>query len=137
MDFKKAFNDLAQKYGLKYQYQEFKNCFGGNWVVYTHSLYNNSGCFTIHCLPQRGEVDCYFASNFSNDRTALCEVLINIFDIEKDIWDKHEKIWIFKNPFCYWNLNKTIKTILEVIEASIQKSNEFAGIQIQYNIQKN
>ena len=49
---------MAIEMGL--QYKDFKNCFGGNWWVYTHSLYNDSGCFTIHCLPQRGEVDCYF-----------------------------------------------------------------------------
>ena len=47
MDFKKEFTYLAQKYNLKYKYQDFENCFGGNWWVYTHSLYNDSGCFTI------------------------------------------------------------------------------------------
>ena len=130
MNFKTKFSDIAQKYNLNYQYQEFENSLNGSWLVYTHSLYNDSGCFTIHCLPQRNEVDCYLSSKFSNDRKALCEVLINVFDIEKDIWHKHEKIWIFKNPFFYWSSNNIIKTILEVIEVSINRNNELFGIKI-------
>ncbi len=31
MDFKKEFANLAKKYNLSYQYQDFHNCFGGNW----------------------------------------------------------------------------------------------------------
>ena len=45
MDFKKDFTILAKKYNLNYQYQDFKNCFGGNWWVYTHSLYNGFWLF--------------------------------------------------------------------------------------------
>ena len=95
MDFKKEFKELASKYNLTYQHQDFKNCFGGYWWVYTHSLYNDSGCFTIHCLPQRGEVDCYFTEKFSTDRKELCGQIINVFEVEKDIWNKNERIWIF------------------------------------------
>lgn len=40
MNFKKEFKKLAKKYNLNYQYQDFKNCFGGYWWVYTHSLYS-------------------------------------------------------------------------------------------------
>ena len=83
MDFKKEFTNLAKKYNLNYQYQDFKNCFEGNWWVYTHSLYNDSGCFTIHVLPQRGEVDCYFTEKFSTDRKELCGNPIHVFEVEK------------------------------------------------------
>ena len=130
MDFQKEFTILAEKYNLNYQYQDFKNCFGGNWWVYTHSLYNDSGCFTIHCLPQRGEVDCYFTEKFSTDRKELCGQIINVFEIEKDIWNKNERIWIFKKPFYYWNPERIIKTLIQVIEISIEKNNEFFGVKI-------
>ena len=131
MDFKKEFTDLANKYNLNYQYQDFKNCFGGNWWVYTHSLYNDSGCFTIHCLPQRGEVDFYFADKFSTDRKELCSKAINVYEVEKENWEKKAKIWFFKNPFYYWNQDKIIKTLIEVINVSIEKNNEFFGIKIK------
>lgn len=123
-----TFESFAKKHNLNYAYQEFNNCFGGNWWVCTHSLYNDSGCFTIHCVPGRGDVDCYFAARFSTDRKVLCENLINIYEIEKDIWVKHEKIWIFKNPFFYWSQDRVIKAILEVMETSIAKNNEFLEI---------
>ena len=131
MDFKKEFTDLAQKYNLSYQYQDFENCYGGNWWVYTHSLYNDSGCFTIYCLPQRCEVSFYFADKFSTDIHELCDKLINVFDFEKEIWSKHEKFLIFKNPFYYWSIERTIKVLIEVINVLIEKSNEFFGIKIK------
>ena len=126
------FADLAEKYNLSYQYQEFNNCFGGHWFVYTHSLYNDSGCFTIHCVPQRAEVNCYFTSKFSTDRTELCSGdQINEFEVEREIWSKNEKIWFLKNPFYYWNEQNIIKTLIEVIEISIEKNNEFFGVKIK------
>ena len=67
------------------------------------------GCFTIHCLPQRGEVDFYFADKFSTDRKELCGIPINVYEIEKEIWNKNAKIWFFKNPFYYWNQEKKLK----------------------------
>ena len=130
MDFKSQFSDLAKEYNLTYDYQEFENCFGGNWWVCTHSLYNASGCFTVHCLPARSEVDCYYAEKFSNDRKELCGKLINVFEVEKEIWDKNERIWFFKNPFYYWNPDRVIETLIEVIKISIKKNNEFFGIKI-------
>lgn len=133
MNIKEKFSELAKKYNLTYQYQEFENCFGGHWFVCTHSLYNYSGCFTIHCLPQRDEVDCYYAETFSEDRRELCGKPINIFEIEKEMWRKNERIWFFKNPFFYWNTERVIKTIIEVITKSIEKNNEFFGIKIDYS----
>ena len=130
MNFKEEFNILAKKHHLSYQYQEYKNCFGGNWVVYTHSLYNDSGCFTIHCVAQRSEVSCYFAEKFSTDRKELCGKIINVFDVEKEIWSKHQKIWFFKNPFFFWSPEKIIETLIEVIYTSIEKNNEFFGVKI-------
>ena len=131
MDFKNAFSELAEKYNLTYRYQEFNNCSGGNWFVCTHSLYNETGCFTVQYLPQRGEVGCFFSRKFSAKREFLCHNEINVFAAEKEIWDKKEKIWIFKNPFYYWSPKRTIKTLIQVIECSINKNEEFFGIKIK------
>ena len=131
MHFKIEFESLAKKHQLSYQYQEFKNCFGGDWFVCTHSLYNETGCFTIQCVPQRGEVDCYYAKSFSTEREELLGRLINIFDFEKMIWEKNQKIWIFKNPFFYWQNKKVINTIIEVLESLLSKSNNLCEIFIE------
>ena len=130
MDFKEEFTNLAKKYNLNYRYQEFHNCFGGYWTVLTHSLYNSTGCFTIHCLPQRGEVDFYFTEKFSTNRKELCGNLVNVYAVEKEIWRKNAKIWIFKNPFFYLSEDKIIKTLIEVINVLIDKNNEFFGVKI-------
>ena len=61
----------------------------------------------------------------------LCGTRINVFKVEKEIWDKNSKIWIFKNPFFYWSVEKMIKTIIEVINALIEKNNEFFGVKIK------
>ena len=99
MDFKKEFTDLAKKYNLNYKYQEFKNCFGGNWLVCTHSLYNDSGCFTIHCLPQRGEVDFYFADKFSTDRKELCSKAVNVMKLKNLFGKRKQKYGFLKIHF--------------------------------------
>ncbi len=53
--------------------------------------------------------------------------------LKKEIWSKNAKIWFFKNPFFYWNHEKIIKTLIEVINISIEKNNEFFGIKIKNN----
>ena len=82
-------------------------------------------------MPQRGEVDCYFSEKFSNDRKQLCQKAINVFEVEKEIWNKNSKIWFFKNPFYYWNTENILKTLIEVIKVSIEKNNEFFGVKIK------
>ena len=99
MDIAKTLEFLVQDYKLNYRYQVFHNCYGGGWTVYTHSYYNDSGCFTVHSMPQRGELDFYFAKKFSCERKAIYEKIIDIAFIEPDIWNARGKIWIFNNPF--------------------------------------
>ena len=130
MSVKEELSSLAQKYGLKYQCQDFENCYGGDWWVCTHSLYNESGCFTIHCLPQRAEVEFYFAERFSRNRSQLCDQEINVYEFEKEIWEKDRKIGSFKIPFYYWNRDRIIKALIKVITALIEKNNEFFGVKI-------
>lgn len=131
MDIEKHLGFLVKDYGIKYAYQDFKNCYGGNWRVYTHCFYNESGCFTIHYLPQRGELDFYFAKEFSNVRENLCERLIDINSVEKEIWKKHEKLLFFKDPFFWWNNKKILQALAEVIKAQIKKRGEFFGVKVK------
>lgn len=132
MRMKEELNKLAQKHGLKYQYQEFEDCYGGNWFVITHSLYNESGCFTVHYLPQRAEVGFYFADRLSRNLRALCTQEVNVFKVEKEIWDSSERIGPFKIPFYYWNPDRVVKTLIKVITVQIEKNNEFFGIRVSH-----
>lgn len=130
MKFKPQFEELAQKYHLTYQYQEFPSNRDMYYFHYTHSLYNESGCFTVCCLPQLEEVSCYLSSTFSNNLKELRKTPINIYEIKPDIWKKRERIWIFKIPFYYWFNNNVISTLLEVIASSFETHGEFAGIKV-------
>ncbi|MBO7151599.1 MAG: hypothetical protein J6V77_02065 [Clostridia bacterium] len=121
---------LAEKYNLEYQYQEFPNSLNGSGFVYTHSLYNEFGCFTIHCYPQRGEIDCYYAERFSTNRKQLCGTTINVYEYEKEIWRKHDHFWIFRKPFFYWSIEKIKKALLEVIAAQLKKGDYLFNIRL-------
>ena len=102
MNIEEMFDFLKKDYNLSYRYQEFINCYGGNWTVQAHSFYNDSGCFTIHIEIQRG-MDFWYSSKFSTERKELCEREIDVSSIEPQIWAKHERLGIFKNPFFWWN----------------------------------
>lgn len=130
MDIENMFEFLVKDYGFNYRKQEFHNCFNGNWSVYTYSFFNDDGCFTIHSLPQRGELDFYYAKRFSNIREDLYEKPIDIVSIEKDIWRKYGKIGFFDNPFFWWNDNKILTTLAKVLKVHINNYGEFFGIQI-------
>ena len=130
MGIKEKLNNLAREYGLTYQYQEFEKCYGGNWWVCTHSIYNASGCFTIYCVPQRLEVDFFFSDRFSRNRRELCAKEVNVYEFEKSTWEKDQKIGPFKNPFYFWSPNNIINTLIKVIAELIKKNNEFFGVQV-------
>lgn len=130
MEIEKTFNFLVKDYGLTHRYQEFHNCFGKGWYAYTHSYYNDTGCFTIHVLPQRGELDFYYSKSFSDMRENLCEKLINVTSIERNIWEKHKKFLFFKNPFFWWNGDKVLQALGEVVKSQIKNYNEFFGIKV-------
>lgn len=131
MCIEKYFDFLVKDYGLDYKYQEFHNCYNGNWNVYTYSYYNKSGCFTIHSLPQRGELDFYYAERFSTNLNELYEKMINISSIEKNIWEKYTKIGIFNNPFFWWSNRKVLETLAEVLKVHISKYGEFFDIKVK------
>lgn len=124
MDEAKIFDFLEKDYGLKHSYQSFKNCFNGYWWVYTHSYYNENGCFTIHNLPQRGEIDFYFSKKFSNIREELCEVSIDIQKVGCEIWIRNKPLFGYRQ-------SSMLKTLSEVIKSEIKESGQFFGVKVK------
>ena len=129
MNIEELFDFLKKDYNLSYKYQEFTKCYEGNWIVQTHSFYNDSGCFTIYVEIQRG-IEFWYASRFSTERKELCEREIDIYSIESGIWDRYAKFWIFKLPFFWWNENKVLRTLAKVLKVHLAKNNDFFGIRV-------
>ena len=129
MNIENLFDFLVKDYNLSYNYQEFANCYGGGWTVQTHSFYNNSGCFTIYIEIQRG-MEFWCSSRYSTKRKELCERAVDVSSIEPQIWNKYEKIGIFKNPFFWWNDNKVLSTLAKALKVHLVKDNEFFGIKV-------
>jgi hypothetical protein len=121
---------LIDDYDLSYKYQKFENCYGGDWIVETHSFYNDTGCFTIYNEVQRG-IDFCYSSHFSTERSELCERGIDVTTIEPQIWDKHRKIWIFKRPFFWCSDSKVLHALAEVLKTHLEKGNDLFGISVQ------
>ena len=78
MDIKEIFEFLIEEYNLSYADQIFTNCYNRGWTIKTYSFYNKSGCFTIHFLLQRNELDFYYAPQFSVNHDELCQKAIDI-----------------------------------------------------------
>ncbi|MBQ3215078.1 MAG: hypothetical protein IJB11_03060 [Oscillospiraceae bacterium] len=134
MEIKNLFAFLIEDFKLEYRHQEFDKCYGGNWTVNTHSFYNESGCFTIYSLVQHGgELDFYYAPVFSTNLEELCDKLVDISSIEKEVWKKHTKFGVFPRPFFWLNNRKVLEALSEVLSAHINKHGEFFGIKVEKN----
>ena len=131
MNVEKLFSFLVEDYGLNYRQQDYSNCYGGNWLVRTYSFYNDSGCFTIHTVPQRGELDFYYSHIFSTKREELCERLIDICSIEPQIWERHMNFGVIKNPFFWWSSNRVLNALAEVLRIHISAHKEFFGVRVK------
>ena len=99
MDIKAMFEFLISDYGFKYEKQSF--VYSEAWKTETHSFYNESGCFTIHRMDARGELEFYHSKEFSKDRQELYKNPVYIETIEPEIWKKRSKIFSLSNPF-FW-----------------------------------
>ena len=133
MEIFKQFEFLMNDYGFSYSYQEFHNCYDGKGTVFTHSFYNENGCFTIHTMPVRGELDFYYSRRYSAVQQELYEQIIDISSIEKEVWNRRAKILCLSNPFFWWNKKKVLSTLAEVLKIHIAKYNEFFGIKVEPN----
>lgn len=87
--------------------------------------------FYNQCSTTKSRSRLLFTEKFSTDRKELCDNPINVYEVEKEIWNKNSKIWFFKNPFYYWDQEKIIKTLIEIINVLIEKNNEFFEIKIK------
>ena len=119
---------LEKLYGLKYKFQTFDLQRG--WIISAHSFYNDTGCFTIHNMESRGELYFYYSKRFSKNRNKLYEKSINIYSVEKEIWDKYGRFGWIPNIFFWWNNKKILRVSAEVVKAHINKYNKFCGITI-------
>jgi len=124
MNVEEMFGFLVKDYGLTYKFQEFENCYDGNWTVFTYSFYNDDGCFTIHYLVGRDELDFYYSSRFSSVREELRERQINVYEVEPNIWRKHQRIWIFKRPFFWWSMRRILNACAEALKLYLAKGND-------------
>ena len=130
-DIASLFDFLVKDYGFTYSFQKLNNCFGGNWYVETYSFYNDSGCFTIRQLCQRGEWDYFFARKYcKKNLEELCSRNINIHSIEKEIWEEPLAIISELGHLKSWNATYKIEhieieTLAKVIKAQIEKHASF------------
>lgn len=128
------FDFLVSDYGFQYKKQEFHNCYGGHWLVRTYSYFNVSGCFTIHHLPSRGELEFFYAPQCSNNREELYQQRINVQSIEPELWRKYTHIGTIKRPFFWCNTTKVLTVLAEVMKKHISKHGEVFGIKIEEDI---
>jgi hypothetical protein len=121
----KHFEFLIKEYSFEYSLIRFENFPFGNWYVDMYSYYNKNGCFSIYNIPQRGEWDYFFAKKFSTDITELMEQRIDIAAVEKEIWHKLRRKFLFRLRH-----NLFHKTLAEVIKKQISEQGEFYGIKV-------
>ena len=131
MNVEELFSFLVKDYGFVYREQDFQNCFGGKWFVKTYSFFNHNGCFTIHTLPQRGELDFYYSSHFCNTREGLCEKTLNVCSIEPKVWEQKTKLFGVNNPFFWWSDNRVLSTLATALKLHLSKHDAFFGISVR------
>ena len=123
---------LVDEYQLNFSAQIFNGCPFGNWTTETYSFYNETGCFTINYLLGRNEIDFYFSSAFSEDYEKLHEKLLNVWNAEPQIWEKHQKgMFGLKDPFFWWKKKKIIEALAETIRYKIDRTKTFFGVSVK------
>ena len=127
IDIYNTYKFLVDDYSFEYAQQQFDL---GGWICSAHSFFNESGCFTIHYMESRAELDFYYSKQFSTNRRALYEKPIPIYSIEKGIWDKYGKLWFIPNVFFWCSHKRILKASAEVVKTQIQKNNSFFDIMI-------
>ncbi len=130
MNVEELFQFLIRDYGMQYCRQVYEKCWGGNWTVYTHSFYSEHGCFTIHSLPQRGELDFYCSAGFHSVREQLCEQRVDVCSIEPKIWAKYVKFGPFHRPFFWCSEKKVLCALAEVLKVHLAKEKDLFGIAL-------
>jgi hypothetical protein len=133
---KKYLGFLNEKYHMNYIYNVFDNYLGTNAILQTFTFYNNYGCFVIHDVPVKGEVeyvcldDIKMLNKYGNKPSSVKKQVIDVSSVKKEIWERYQKIGPFKNPFFWTNNNSVLKVLAKVIEKQIQETGKFYGIKV-------
>lgn len=64
---------LVNEYGMKFRFQSFSDYHGFYGPIDTYSFYNESLCFSLHNIVQRGEWGIFLAHSFSENQYSLLE----------------------------------------------------------------
>ena len=154
-DIERIFGFLSKDHGLEYSHQGFKKCYGGNWYVDTYSFYNESGCFTIYELSERGEWDFYYAEKYSKSMDELLDQRLCVQSFQQEKWKEYSKaveeqtaaiekyvhkFFCGKMFLAEWKAERImLETLAEVIKTQIEKHGCFFGVKLStrtMNIQK-
>lgn len=129
MNIYEIFSFLVNYYKLNYVFQEFD--LGGGFIAQEYSFYNKTGCFTIHSLPVRDELEFYYAKSCYANINSLHEKPLDVYNFEKDTWDKRSKWFHFiPNPFFWFNKTKILRTVADIIKLQIAVNKEFFGVKV-------
>ena len=120
---------LVDEYDMKNAYQTLE--LDGGWVYSQHCFYNETGCFTVSTLPNRGELDFYHASKFSHNPKELQEQWVDVFSIKSAVWSKYKKIGFFPIPFPLIRKKRLLEATVEVIKDQIERENTFLDIVVE------
>lgn len=129
-----TFSFLVEKHNLQYAYQQID--YGRGFVSSEHSYYNDSGCFTISSMEQRGELDFYYAKAFSTERELLHDRSVNVFVTEESVWNEYGKIGIFPNIFFWWNKKRILGVLAKIICRQISNTGVFFDIKVTHDSDK-
>ncbi len=137
---KNSLDFLITEYGFKYEKLGYDNCFNEGVGAFAYNYYNDNGCFTIGHIPVYGDVDYFRFKSLSqlnkyyelrqSGLNTIENYKINIYNYEPQIWESHEKLLWFKNPFSWISSKKTLRVLAEVIRAQIEKDGQFFGIKV-------
>ena len=124
MEINEIFSFLISDYLMAYKFQEFENYPSGNWYSKVYSYYNESGCFSIYTLPQRGEYEYYYAKAFSTDIKELLQKVIEV-DVKHEIWQNASK-----KIFFGYRQKLQHQAFANYIKYLIKEKGEFYGIKV-------
>ncbi len=134
---KKYLSFLSDKYKMTYAFGEFDNYLGRNVAILTYSFYNEFGCFTIATVPAVGDVMYYHLKSVDHIPKLIVsgdydlnQFVLNVFDYEPEIWEKHRRSGFLKIPFFWGSEKQILRALAEVIEIQIQKHDSFFGIKV-------
>jgi len=112
---KKHLGFLETEYNFTFAFQTFDDYYGFCGPIDAYSFYNDSGCFTIHNIVQRGEWGWFTSKKFSANQYELLEAEI----VQTNYITKR-----------HWFYNAVLKELANIIKKQIDSSGSFFNIRI-------